>query len=112
MSFAIYFLFNTTATSVIYTLSLHDALPIYSSLGDYDFVANTSGDGPGASSVRAFLNPASSSQRLISLKENVIKRWLEERSEEHTSELQSRRDVVCRLLLEKKKRESAQPQTI
>src|SRR5712675_2032144 len=37
----------------------------------YDFVPSTSGDGPGASSVRAFLNPASSSQRLISLREKV-----------------------------------------
>src|SRR5207248_2452864 len=43
----------------------------FTTRANYDFVARTSGDGPGASSVRAFLNPASSSQRLISLKENV-----------------------------------------
>src|SRR6266849_11002505 len=69
-----FFFFNDTATTEIYTLSLHDALPIWMQrceffqTGDHRF------------RLRA---PA--------------------RSEEHTSELQSRVDLVCRLLLEKKK---------
>src|SRR5438874_10593870 len=73
------FFFNDTATTEIYTLSLHDALPISRprrapSAGPYRWSSSTD-------------NPSSSSSR----------------SEEHTSELQSRRDLVCRLLLEKKK---------
>src|SRR6266496_6610007 len=67
------FFFNDTATTEIYTLSLHDALPI-------------SACSPGCS--RGLRGPACLSAPL--------------RSEEHTSELQSRRDLVCRLLLEKK----------
>src|SRR3712207_7687661 len=85
MSGARYFFFNDTATTEIYTLSLHDALPISSSgahqsgsadLGDcgWDESQDRSRNGQGA--------PA--------------------RSEEHTSELQSRQYLVCRLLLEKK----------
>src|SRR5579871_7037338 len=70
-----FFFFNDTATTEIYTLSLHDALPI----------CNRSAPSL-ATSWRA--SPHS---------------W-RSRSEEHTSELQSRRDLVCRLLLEKKKK--------
>src|SRR5206468_11075765 len=77
-----FFFFNDTATTEIYTLSLHDALPI-------------SDPGlPGAQG-RA---PAATSVRLARDREPVG------RSEEHTSELQSRSDLVCRLLLEKKKK--------
>src|SRR6266496_6512643 len=67
-----FFFFNDTATTEIYTLSLHDALPIrHTTTPDW---------GPQLP-------------------------WVAEaRSEEHTSELQSRRDLVCRLLLEKKKK--------
>src|SRR5690349_24254834 len=75
------FFFNDTAPTEIYTLSLHDALPICE--------ASTSRR-PRSRSIPP--NPASAS-RSASL-----------RSEEHTSELQSRRDLVCRLLLEKKKK--------
>src|SRR5690349_21960254 len=80
------FFFNDPATTEIYTLSLHDALPIYHDI--YDEVETQF---PGASDRERF-NEAL--RRLID--------WLV-RSEEHTSELQSRRDLVCRLLLEKKK---------
>src|SRR5690349_23194811 len=73
------FFFNGTSTTEIYTLSLHDALPIL-----YDDVVNS--DSPDVPALRAMLIVA-----------------IERRSEEHTSELQSRRDLVCRLLLEKKK---------
>src|SRR2546422_9152762 len=76
-----FFFFNDTATTEIYTLSLHDALPI--SVRDDD-------------GCRA-------DQRLDRVERcgGVTRRW---RSEEHTSELQSRLHLVCRLLLEKKKK--------
>src|SRR6266513_6190866 len=73
--FTIFFFFNDTATTEIYTLSLHDALPISST-----WRASTL-DRP-SPIIRAPLT----------------------RSEEHTSELQSRFEIVCRLLLEKKKK--------
>src|SRR2546423_6903044 len=76
----IFFFFNDTATTEIYTLSLHDALPIYSSIC-------TATDGTWCS-------------------ESIRDRGDIEcfrRSEEHTSELQSLAYLVCRLLLEKKK---------
>src|SRR5437764_15077539 len=75
-----FFFFNDTATTEIYTLSLHDALPI--------FHRNSL-----RSRLTAFASTQSSS-RLI----QVL------RSEEHTSELQSPMYLVCRLLLEKKKK--------
>src|SRR2546428_5052776 len=73
-----FFFFNDTATTEIYTLSLHDALPI-----------------SGLPRRRAH-RPLRSPGRDLSEAGDV-------RSEEHTSELQSRSDLVCRLLLEKKK---------
>src|SRR6266496_6864822 len=74
----VFFFFNDTATTEIYTLSLHDALPIYARWT----IGRMLPEWPAAlSCVR--------------------------RSEEHTSELQSRRELVCRLLLEKKKNECA-----
>src|SRR6266850_2836824 len=69
-----YFFFNETATTEIYTLSLHDALPISSA----------------------------SWRRLRSRSKNTSTLHLSTRSEEHTSELQSPCNLVCRLLLEKK----------
>src|SRR5438874_13758915 len=85
-----FFFFNDTATTEIYTLSLHDALPIYvrARVPSDRFVA-------GAAVRRA--HP-----------QRTRARWQREslRSEEHTSELQSRRDLVCRLLLEKKKKKT------
>src|SRR5258708_39588878 len=80
--FPLFFFFNDTATTEIYTLSLHDALPIYRLLN--------------WKRLRApfwpyFLRSLERESRLTS------------RSEEHTSELQSPDHPVCRLLLEKKK---------
>src|SRR3982750_4990850 len=69
-----FFFFNDTATTEIYTLSLHDALPIYL--------------------------PRRFDDRRQAHRDQSRRRA---RSEEHTSELQSRSDLVCRLLLEKKK---------
>src|SRR3982750_2658560 len=74
--FLLFFFFNDTATTEIYTLSLHDALPI------------SGGRGRGGG-VRA-------------LHRGCARHRHPDRSEEHTSELQSRSDLVCRLLLEKK----------
>src|SRR2546429_8099299 len=77
--FLLFFFFNDTATTEIYTLSLHDALPISISHRPLQsqpggiFFADSRGD-------------------------------RDDRSEEHTSELQSRLHLVCRLLLEKKKK--------
>src|SRR5258708_26382772 len=79
-SLSIVFFFNDTATTEIYTLSLHDALPIYCA-SDWRYTAH------------APSTPA---------------RTLPPRSEEHTSEFQSPDHLVCRLLLEKKKDDSKQ----
>src|SRR2546429_9567394 len=78
----VFFFFNDTATTEIYTLSLHDALPIsiLASLIGVDGLDFTHGG-------------------------IVISLYNGDRSEEHTSELQSRLHLVCRLLLEKKKKQ-------
>src|SRR3989442_1283078 len=86
-----FFFFNDTATTEIYTLSLHDALPICRRRR-----ADTS------RSVVARIS--SSPTALRSTPESAGMPGLEERSEEHTSEFQSRPHLVCRLLLEKKKK--------
>src|SRR5436853_5595665 len=93
MSFFPFFFFNDTATTEIYTLSLHDALPI---------------------SPRALARPPSPIPPVSSPARGhaTTSRHLKERSEEHTSELQSLRHLVCRLLLEKKKKtKKKQPTT-
>src|SRR6266702_8905958 len=79
--FLSFFFFNDTAPTEIYTLSLHDALPIYAAIALAILV--TMG------------RPVLFRQRRVGL---------DGRSEEHTSELQSRGHLVCRLLLEKKKK--------
>src|SRR5256885_14818131 len=82
-----FFFFNDTATTEIYTLSLHDALPISRRL--FCWAAHHHQ----TDARRDAQNPRGDPQR-----------HLRERSEEHTSELQSPCNLVCRLLLEKKKR--------
>src|SRR5438874_9497149 len=79
--FAYFFFFNATATTEIYTLSLHDALPISNRV------------------VTKKTAPHEVHPRVPQIAKPLG------RSEEHTSELQSRRDLVCRLLLEKKKKQ-------
>src|SRR3712207_7133050 len=76
----IVFFFNDTATTEIYTLSLHDALPIY---------CGSAGQQP----LMHRVLPVGDDRLAVGVC----------RSEEHTSELQSRQYLVCRLLLEKKK---------
>src|SRR3712207_9573295 len=85
-----FFFFNDTATTEIYTLSLHDALPI-SSVCRASFCARFTKSWPNVDMNWSGVLGRSPSCEIGS------------RSEEHTSELQSRQYLVCRLLLEKKK---------
>src|SRR3712207_7736570 len=102
MVMLLYFFFNDTATTEIYTLSLHDALPISLMYFGMARLRNMPIDvfpefapplveiqteGPGMTTAEV---------------EELITTPMELRSEEHTSELQSRQYLVCRLLLEKK----------
>src|SRR5205085_9824674 len=75
----LFFFFNDAATTEIYTLSLHDALPI-------------------------FLHVGVDSRVMTAIDVRAVDRGHDARSEEHTSELQSQSNLVCRLLLEKKKK--------
>src|SRR5439155_23894972 len=81
------FFFTDPATTEIYTLSLHDALPILCARSGW--ISPVSPAPTAGQAMASFSRPRSESR---------------ERSEEHTSELQSRGHLVCRLLLEKKKR--------
>src|SRR5438105_5757064 len=87
---------NGPATPQIYTLSLHDALPIFAAAA---LVAGGCGSTPKTSEERG----RDAVRFYKSGVEKVNTGNLDGRSEEHTSELQSRVDLVCRLLLEKKK---------
>src|SRR3712207_9240323 len=87
-----YFFFNDTATTEIYTLSLHDALPIFRT-------ADASRRCPCGGALAG--DPVHARFELESAAAADIRGV--PRSEEHTSELQSRQYLVCRLLLEKKK---------
>src|SRR5207249_11775851 len=97
-SFFSFFFFTHPSTTQIYTLSLHDALPISVAggivvlLGDVDRRARTRNDTAQANNENCD-NENEAPHTPVN--------W---RSEEHTSELQSRFDLVCRLLLEKKKK--------
>src|SRR3712207_8129569 len=93
------FLFNDPATTEIYTLSLHDALPIFCRRTP-DGAASSTTSPSRASTPRARPAPGSS---VCQLWPPLAVRNRPPRSEEHTSELQSRQYLVCRLLLEKKK---------
>src|SRR3712207_9309840 len=87
------FFFNDTATTEIYTLSLHDALPICPPLAPQRDPA-----GDAARVARRVRHPHAQDQP-----DRPQASQPRTRSEEHTSELQSRQYLVCRLLLEKKK---------
>src|SRR2546422_9193213 len=88
LAILLFFFFNDTATTEIYTLSLHDALPIYQDLRE---VATLDQE-------QDLAHPLAVVRHVEGGVVGVV------RSEEHTSELQSRLHLVCRLLLEKKKR--------
>src|SRR2546422_749214 len=106
-SLSFFFFFNDTATTEIYTLSLHDALPI-SSLVHYYFPAR--GEMPPVTihwydgSLRPPRPLELEPGREMSRENEGMLLLGDNRSEEHTSELQSRLHLVCRLLLEKKKK--------
>src|SRR5437899_8650161 len=87
------FFFDPTATSEIYTLSLHDALPISKRSRTASWSTNRHPPSRRSSATRS---PGPSGRG--------------SRSEEHTSELQSLRHLVCRLLLEKKKKQRSRRQ--
>src|SRR5206468_7595975 len=102
----VYLSFTDTAPTDIYTLSLHDALPI--SVDDQHVSENIEIarriDQPGVGKQdRAAVGQHRSAPPSFRGARFTRTRNPEERSEEHTSELQSRSDLVCRLLLEKKK---------
>src|SRR2546422_8241960 len=94
----IFFFFNDTATTEIYTLSLHDALPILQEIkqiySHIDILVNNA----------AIHYPQNDIRKITAAQ--LEKTF---RSEEHTSELQSRLHLVCRLLLEKKKTDHIEP---
>src|SRR3712207_8241227 len=96
-----FFFFNDTATTEIYTLSLHDALPIFAGT-DYVYPRTTN------KILEAYLKSkgVKSEDIMINYTPFGHSDWqtIVSRSEEHTSELQSRQYLVCRLLLEKKKK--------
>src|SRR2546422_7418854 len=91
-----FFFFNDTATTEIYTLSLHDALPISRLVGGPRRPARC-GHAAGRH------QDPSGNRHGGSLRQGLRHCRYGDRSEEHTSELQSRLHLVCRLLLEKKK---------
>src|SRR3712207_7549546 len=96
------FFFNDTATTEIYTLSLHDALPICSS-GRGSGCARTARAGRGSSRRPPAGCPPPARRAGCTGHRTPRGASAASRSEEHTSELQSRQYLVCRLLLEKKK---------
>src|SRR3712207_9444237 len=104
--------FNDTATTEIYTLSLHDALPIFGAdrdLGGDDVPAEGGLQGleraeeVGPLAVEHVHEDQPRDVELFRALPEALRIDLDARSEEHTSELQSRQYLVCRLLLEKKK---------
>src|SRR3712207_8642471 len=95
------FFFNDTATTEIYTLSLHDALPICFAcdLRHRSAAGQTHGEIEVGGEVADHLAHAG-----LPRHREPVRVGAADRSEEHTSELQSRQYLVCRLLLEKKKK--------
>src|SRR5699024_11660794 len=86
------FLLNNNAFTEIYTLSLHDALPIYS-------IEHHEGT---VEEIKEHVYQGVSEIGIVYVAQKQVPTFRHIRSEEHTSELQSRFDLVCRLLLEKK----------
>src|SRR3712207_6927868 len=102
----IVFFFNDTATTEIYTLSLHDALPICILKDHLDQACDARLAGELTYSIKEayrFLGELIDSTPVLKNNPEMRKTFGHLRSEEHTSELQSRQYLVCRLLLEKKK---------
>src|SRR3712207_9079324 len=100
MLFCVFFFFNDTATTEIYTFSLHDALPICRQPGGA--AHGPVGEGPALEGAVGppVVEVAADHERTAG--RGPADARVDHRSEEHTSELQSRQYLVCRLLLEKK----------
>src|SRR5207249_11262245 len=98
------FFFTSTATPEIYTLSLHDALPICNNCGlraEFFFLHAQANE-----QWQCKHQEVAAAHAGVKQANQTYRFWpcAKDRSEEHTSELQSRFDLVCRLLLEKKKK--------
>src|SRR3712207_8856090 len=107
-----FFFFNDTATTEIYTLSLHDALPICvptKRQSPFQLVWR-----PSAHNEPRYVKttPSDISKTQAAAAHPLNQEPLGLRSEEHTSELQSRQYLVCRLLLEKKKKNLSRTMTV
>src|SRR5690349_24232141 len=103
------FFYNDTATTEIYTLSLHDALPIstkYLRARTFFHILTSPEQSPSKPSSGPDF-PTQNNHRFLVALIHAARTQIHIRSEEHTSELQSRRDLVCRLLLEKKKKKES-----
>src|SRR2546430_7729183 len=98
-TFSFFFFFNDTATTEIYTLSLHDALPISSRDPEACWTSKK------AEPVATTLKVIEKRSPFPSIPNPQVPPSSDARSEEHTSELQSQSNLVCRLLLEKKKKQ-------
>src|SRR5207253_4409492 len=107
----LYFLYNVTSNTEIYSLSLHDALPISNLMTGICRWKKNLDKGIPTDVIYMDIEGAFDTvphskllKKLTDLNVNpFVNNWICERSEEHTSELQSRGHLVCRLLLEKKK---------
>src|SRR5690606_39304890 len=105
----LFFFFDAGAPADTYTLSLHDALPICRTLpGRIGRARPTRHTGPGAVRGPDVRGPRTVRRRPVDRRSRGVG---PPRSEEHTSELQSRENLVCRLLLEKKKKDKRHLQT-
>src|SRR5699024_12493810 len=94
---SIFFFFSLYSSSDLFTLSLHDALPISS------VPSSSTWDGASTPASTSRSTPRPTSRAFAPTCSTWSESPARRRSEEHTSELQSRFDLVCRLLLEKKK---------
>src|SRR2546427_8837464 len=100
-----FFFFNDTATTEIYTLSLHDALPIFPHLHVRPCEPAPPRVQPAGALRLRVAGRGADGERIVPVLLSAVRarQIVEQRSEEHTSELQSQSNLVCRLLLEKKK---------
>src|SRR5260370_31592378 len=97
---ALFFFFNDTATTEIYTLSLHDALPI---LIQCWHEAHPSQQKLSPAQDKRIASSAIATNKCLAASNKSNVGGIATRSEEHTSELQSHLNIVCRLLLDKKR---------
>src|SRR5437016_11418694 len=108
----LFFFFNDPPTPEIYTLSLHDALPIYPPRGTVGVQPGSTNQNNGGLSFE--ITPTDAEVVVDGRVVGTVSQFTptsQPRSEEHTSELQSLTNLVCRLLLEKKKKKKTTEQT-